>query len=303
MKISDLVNKYSTTQGEILGFLRSKGIAAGSADENIEEGAVKLVSDKFESKQNEKGDESLDFRTDRNGPCRRYVRVVGDDFPVVRDEPRSYVDVLRRDGGDGDLVGLREGNQGGNGDDKGDGQGWKRKVRDLPRDGGEFRKDNVRDVRNDFVQACVGRRGQDRNDDNPVERDEQGPNVDDVELERGDGRRERKRPRRERGNGDHQGDGEGRKRKVRAGDRERVGTRVERDDRLSGILGHGRLEREAHDDDSSGERDDEDVDVEEFEHGGGERGFDRKGDRNGSRNGDGDGDSHGWKRKEQFCDD
>ena len=54
MKISDLVNKYSTTQGEILGFLRSKGIAAGSADENIEEGAVKLVSDKFESKQNEK---------------------------------------------------------------------------------------------------------------------------------------------------------------------------------------------------------------------------------------------------------
>ena len=54
MKISELAEKYGISQGEILRFLRNKGVAAESADMKIEEGAVKLVSDKFESKQNEK---------------------------------------------------------------------------------------------------------------------------------------------------------------------------------------------------------------------------------------------------------
>ena len=53
MKISELAEKYGISQGEILRFLRNKGVAAESADMKIEEGAVKLVSDKFEARHGE----------------------------------------------------------------------------------------------------------------------------------------------------------------------------------------------------------------------------------------------------------
>ena len=57
MRISELAKKYGTSPSEILGFLRSRGSAAGAADGSmditLEEGAVKLVSDNFEAKRKE----------------------------------------------------------------------------------------------------------------------------------------------------------------------------------------------------------------------------------------------------------